>query len=208
MSLILALDPSTNFGWALHRIVEDKERVEIGSWDLGEKLPPGVYFNRAMREVTTLRKQAGIYDQPLQIVIEDTSLNAVGTRDTKHIAESWLGIFEAYAENRGWPAPIAVGVNSWRSAFIGISKAPKEVGAGMPEDKARRERQKWIKEAVVRECRRRGLNPPDDNAADAVGILFWFLVGGPMVQEQRRNERRAKTKAKRSQLKLFGKIAA
>jgi hypothetical protein len=95
-----------------------------------------------MNQVTALRKRFGIDGEPLQIVIEDTSLNATGTRDTKHIAESWLGIFEAYAEMRGWPRPIAVPVNSWRAAFIGRQWAPKEV-------EGEKERRKWIKDATV-----------------------------------------------------------
>jgi hypothetical protein len=197
---VLALDPSTKFGWALKRLVDGEQRIDYGSWKLGEGLLPGAYFLRAMNQVTALRKRFGIDGEPLQIVIEDTSLNATGTRDTKHIAESWLGIFEAYAEMRGWPRPIAVPVNSWRAAFIGRQWAPKEV-------EGEKERRKWIKDATIQECKRRGLNPPDDNAADATGILFWYLVGGPIVQEQRRNDRRARTKAKRAQLKMFGKAA-
>jgi hypothetical protein len=206
---VLALDPSTEFGWSLHREIDGQPRVDCGSWELKTaeekkaKRParPGQYFSRALKYVTELRRQFGIYDDEIQIVVENKSLNAIGNAETKHLAESWVGQFETYAEVRGWPAPIAVGVNSWRSAFIGRSMAPKEVTDY-------RDRQKWIKDAVIRECERRGLKPPDANAADACGILFWFLVGGPVVQEQRRADRKAKTKAKRSQMRLFAKEAA
>jgi hypothetical protein len=209
MALILALDPSTEFGWALHRLVDEKPVVDCGTWELktaDEKRTkrsarPGQYFARTLKAVTELRRRFEIYDDEIQIVIENKSLNAIGNAETKHLAESWVGQFETYAEVRGWPAPLAVGVNSWRSAFIGRSMAPKEITDY-------RDRQKWIKESTIRECKRRGLNPEDANAADACGILFWFLVGGPVVQEQRRADRKAKTKAKRSQMRLFGKVAA
>lgn len=213
---VLALDPSTEFGWSLHREIDGQPRVDCGSWELKTteekkaKRPvrPGQYFSRALKYVTELRRKFGIYDDDIQIVVEDKSINAVGDSDTKHLAESWVGQFETYAEVRDWPAPKKVTVNSWRSAFIGRSMAPPEVGRGLKDSARDTARRKWIKEATIRECKRRGLNPPDDNAADAVGILFWFLVGGPVVQEQRRADKKAKTKAKRSQMRLFAKEAA
>ncbi len=216
MALILALDPSTEFGWALHRLIDEKPLVDCGTWELKtteekrmkRSARPGQYFARALKAVTELRRRFEIYDDEIQIVIENKSLNAIGNAETKHLAESWVGQFETYAEVRGWPAPVAVGVNSWRSAFIGRSMAPAEVGRGMTDTARDAARRKWIKEFTVRECVRRGLNPPDNNAADACGILFWFLVGGPVVQEQRRANKKAKTKAKRSQMRLFGKVAA
>lgn len=197
---ILAIDPSTKCGWSL-RYGED-QRIVYGTWKLGEGERPGVYFLQLGRLITALRREYGIEDQPLQIVIENKALNATGTQETKHLAESWLAVVEIYAEAKNLPPPIAVGVNSWRSAYIGRSMAPKEV-------KGDAERRKWIKAATVAECRRRGLEPADDNQADSLGILFWFLVGGPVVLEQRRADKKARTKAKRAQKKfLFDKAAA
>lgn len=203
---VLAIDPSTKCGWSLR--YGEEQRIVYGTWKLGEGERPGVYFLQLGRRITALRLEYGIEHQPIQIVIENTALNAIGTVETKHLAESWLAVVEIYAEAKGLAQPIAVGVNSWRSAFIGMSMAPKEVGAGLEgadRDKARR---KWIKQAVVAECQRRGLNPSDDNQADSLGMLFWYLVGGPLVLEQRRANKKAKTKAKRSQMKLFAKAAA
>lgn len=223
MSLILALDPSTEFGWCLCRKIPNpddpsKPRPTIlgyGTWELRTEIEqkkrphirPGQYFSRALKALTELRKRFGIEDDPVQIVIENKSLNAIGTAETKHLAESWVGQFETYAEVRGWPAPIAVSVNSWRSAFLGTQWAPKEVGVGLSDAKREAARRKWIKEATIRECQKRTLDPKDDNAADAIGILFWFLVGGPVVQEQRRANKKAKTAAKRAQKSLFKRAA-
>jgi len=195
---ILTIDPSTKCGWSLQ--CGDDKRIAYGTWRLGEGERPGVYFLLLGRQITALRREYGIEDQPLQIVIENKALNATGTQETKHLAESWLAVVEIYAEAKNLQQPIAVGVNSWRSAFIGRSMAPKEV-------RGESERRKWIKAATIAECRRRGLEPKDDNQADALGILFWYLVGGPVVLEQRRADKKAKAKAKRSQLKLFKQAA-
>lgn len=56
-----------------------------------------------------------------------------------------------------------VGVGTWRSFFIGRASAPKEL--------EKNERRKWLKRAVIEECAKRGNNPKDDNAADALGLL-------------------------------------
>lgn len=208
----LTLDPSTSFGWALHIPSDDgdrqKDRLIYGTWNLGKSLRPGVYFYRLWSNITGVRKEYGIEDRQIQIVVEDTSLNAMGNRDTKHLAESWLGQVELYCEVKKFPPPIPVGVNTWRAAFMGRSAAPKEVGAGEKNPGKRSDiRRKWIKAETIKACEARGLKPKDDNQADALGIMFWHLNGGAVVQHQRREEKKARTKAKRNQLKLFGAAA-
>lgn len=195
----LAIDPSTNAAWAL--LLDGQVIPLCGSWDLGEGLTPGAYFLALGQFITGLRRHYGIDGEPLQIIIEDNSLNAVGSSTSKHLAESWVGVVELYAEAKKLPRPIAVPVNSWRSAFIGRSAAPKEI-------KEYAARKKWIKQAVMHECARRGLSVANDNEADAIGILFWFNNGGVVVQEQRRADKKARTAAKRAQKKLPLKQAA
>jgi len=212
----LAIDPSTAAGWALKLDLpedldpDDRRAVlSFGTWKLGDDDLPGRYFLTLFKQITELRKVNGIEEDDLQIVVEDTALNAIGNAKTKHLAESWIGIVELYCAVKGLPAPIKVSVGSWRKAFIGRSKAPKEVGADQfDDDKASLARRKWIKAETVLECRRRNFKVTDDNQADALGILFWFLHDGHHVQEQRRADKLAKTKAKRAQLKLFPRKAA
>jgi len=196
---ILAIDASTKCGYALR--IADPKKLILGSWKLkktDEKVPPGILFVRLWKAITALRIEHGIEAQPLQIVVEDASLNAIGGAETKHLAESWVAIVEFYAATKGLPPAVAVGVNSWRSAFLGRSVAPKEI-------KDPKERRDWIKSETIKHCERRGLKPENDNEADAVGILYWFMNGGVRVQEQRRANKKAKTAAKRAQARInFG----
>lgn len=55
--------------------------------------------------------------------------------------------------------------SSWRSHFLGVTRAPKDVG--------KTKRRQWLKRACIEECRARGFDPKDDNAADALGILSY-----------------------------------
>lgn len=199
MTNLLAIDPSTKSGYAL--LIEGSKNPVFGTWKLGEDMRAGAYFLALCNSIAALRKRYGIEDQPLQIIVEDKSLNAIGNAWSKHLAESWIGVIETWCETRGLDAPVAVSVNSWRSAFIGRSMAPKEITGS----EARR---KWIKQAVIDECRRRGLHPANDNEGDVLGILFWYVNGGRQVQELRRSNKVARTKAKRAQKRFLFERAA
>jgi hypothetical protein len=60
-----------------------------------------------------------------------------------------------------------IGVGTWRSFFIGHANAPRII--------PQKERRKWLKSNVIAECQNRGIEPKDDNAADALGLLFYCL---------------------------------
>lgn len=55
--------------------------------------------------------------------------------------------------------------SQWRKHFIGRGSAPLGV----------LNKRKWLKAAVIDECCRRGWNPTDDNAADALGLLSYAM---------------------------------
>jgi hypothetical protein len=55
-----------------------------------------------------------------------------------------------------------VNVSQWRRYFIGQPRAPRSV--------PQKDRRKWLKAAVMDECKKRGLAVMDDNMADAVAI--------------------------------------
>lgn len=62
----------------------------------------------------------------------------------------------------------AVSVSAWRTHFMGCCRAPKEiVGASR--------RRKWLKDAAIAECGRRGWRVKSDDAADALGLLSYAL---------------------------------
>jgi hypothetical protein len=72
-----------------------------------------------------------------------------------------------HTEAHDWQMQLAeIGVGTWRSYFIGHAHAPKEIVG-------QNERRKWLKGEVLSECRARGNNPYDDNAADALGLLYY-----------------------------------
>lgn len=58
--------------------------------------------------------------------------------------------------------PIAV--PTWRKSFLGRISAPKDI----PKNR----RRKWLKDAAIAACRDYGWQPCDDNAADALGLLY------------------------------------
>lgn len=68
---------------------------------------------------------------------------------------------------------IIVGVGTWRSFFIGFAHAPKKdpfTGRPLITSHIRRA---YLKAATIKECKKRGFDPHDDNAADALGILTY-----------------------------------
>lgn len=192
----LAIDPSTAAGWAL-RLANGQ--VHYGTWRLkkaSEKLPQGELYLRFWREIIAIMKKFDIEPGELHVAIEAPSINAIGNTDSKSIGERWGGVVHTIAAFKGFHNVSEPMVNSWRSAFIGRSSAPKEI-------KGEKVRRDWIKAAVIRACEMRGLSPANDNEADALGILFWVSNGGASVQEQRKADKKAKTAAKRAQGRLL-----
>ncbi len=66
-----------------------------------------------------------------------------------------------------------VNVGTWRSFFTGHARAPKHDPKTGELLETPNNRRKWIKQATILECRSRGLDPLDDNAADAIGLLTY-----------------------------------
>jgi hypothetical protein len=78
-------------------------------------------------------------------------------------------IVHGLCRNLGIPC-YEVPADEWRKAFIGRSRAPKTDNAGRPIKDGR----KWLKNQVVEQCRLEGINVPNDDAGDAVGVTFWL----------------------------------
>ena len=207
----LSLDPSTSFGWCLYLDREElPERAEpytvsellfYGTWDLGKKKRRGQYYVNLKEQLTDLRRRHGIQEDDLEIVLEAEAYGARRTEASAALAAGWLAHLEEYCERRRMTYPITVTTTSWRAAFIGATKAPKDVVG----DNARR---KWLKDAVMAECARRKMHPKNDNEADAIGVMFWMVQGGKKRQDRMRAEKKAKTAEKRAQQKLELPVAA
>lgn len=57
-----------------------------------------------------------------------------------------------------------VSPDDWRKAFLGFSRAPRGTKDG----------RKYLKQAVMNQCKLLRISVPNDDAGDSVGICFWL----------------------------------
>lgn len=57
---------------------------------------------------------------------------------------------------------LCVSGDDWRKSFLGYSRAPRGTTDG----------RKYLKQAVIKQCRLIGIEVPNDDAADAAGVVF------------------------------------
>lgn len=219
----LTLDPATQFGWCL--LVDDSKKPEdeqrqvgqrlfYGTWDLTRDednrkcVRRGQYAWNLWHCFNALIRKHEIEGEDIEIVLEGESYGSQKSEAGRRTAALWLAVLEMMCERKGLLYPRTCPPDKWRIAFIGCSKAPKEVGAGLPETKRWEARRDWLKHAVLAECNKRGLRPQNDNEADALGLMFWLIRGGAIQQDQQRAEKKAKASAKRAQKKLDLQVAA
>jgi hypothetical protein len=62
---------------------------------------------------------------------------------------------------------VEVAIQTWRTHFLGKVSPPK----GLKE----LERKNWWKEQALRRCRERGWEPGSHDAAEACGVLDWYM---------------------------------
>lgn len=222
----LTLDPSTVFGYCLY-LDEDElparaddtpymtsELLFYGQWDLtkdedGKKCSRrGQYAWNLWAAFNSLCRLHGIDGQDIEIILEGESYGSQKSEAGRRMAAAWLHTLEMMCERKRLEYPRTCPPDSWRGYFIDCTKAPKEVGAGMPDKERFAARRAWIKNAVIAECKRRGLNPKSDNEADALGMMFWLMQGGKEEQERKRADKKAKALAKRRQAALPLQVAA
>ena len=219
----LTLDPATVFGWCLFLDDSDKpeeerrsagERLFYGTWDLtkdedGRKCSRrGQYAWNLWAFFNALRRKHGIEEDDIEIILEGESYGSQKSEAGRRMAAMWLSVLEMMCERKALPYPRTCPPDSWRGYFIDCTKAPKEVGAGLPDAKRYEARREWIKQAVLAECHRRNLKPKSDNEADAIGMMFWLVRGGAEEQDRKRADKKAKAAAKRAQKKLDLPVAA
>ncbi len=192
---LLAIDPSTNAGWALRL---DDGKIFYGSWKLKkptEKIMNGYVYIRYGQAISQTLKDHGVSPNQCRIAIEGESYNSIGTEQSKDLRAGWFNILDFWCAWKGAISLVKCPPMAWRKAFIQATQAPKEIKD--PDD-----RREWIKTRVISECEKRGWKPKNDNEADALGILLWFYNGGDTVQETRKANKKAKTVAKRAQTRI------
>lgn len=206
-TVFLSLDPSTNFGWCL-RLPDNTKH--FGTWNLGSSMPNGTYFLNLWKRLTSLLKTHGVMTGfDVTIIIEQANFNAQGASHA--LSEGWLAVVQLFCSTYGFRSPKPVTVGEWRSRFLThnnflpSSRPPKfDVPAAITGTDAKKrwtskQNTAWYKTKVMEKCFSLGIQPEDDNAADAVGILFWAYSGGVARQVKRREVTKAKKKAKRDQ---------
>lgn len=220
----LCIDPSTNAGFCLLVHDEDKpenerrsqrDRLFFGSWDLtkdrdGNKCSlHGQYYLNLWDNVVSLLRKHDIFDsKDVEIILEAEAYGAARSEPSAQLSGGWIATVNMIAARRSFPKPRTVNTVSWRSFFIGVTQAPKHVTEGLEGSVKTETARKWLKQEAIKACKSRGLETFDNDAAEAIGILFWAMNGGIVKQEKARAAKKAKRQAKRQQTKMDLKVAA
>lgn len=88
------------------------------------------------------------------------------------LAWGWQTVAGIACEKEGVPI-FAVPSATWRSFFMGVTTAPKDCGAGLPDSARVNARRAWLKQKALEECQKRGWSPPEtvgQDAAEAGGV--------------------------------------
>lgn len=164
----LALDLSkSSTGWAMWQPGWDAPR--FGTWKLGSEFTStGKTFVNVHRKLNELLQVAGefetvTYEEPLL-------LGPSAGHTSKEIQILLIGLMthvESYCAAKRIGRCQGVDNGAWRATFLEGVKVPKGLKRG--------ERSKTLKSLCIERCRQFGWNPSNDNEADALGILEYWL---------------------------------
>lgn len=190
---VLAIDPSTNTGYALWD--PESKRVHYGSWYLGAGKPHGEYFSEFLGRIEALIEERGFSkDLRLRLVIEAPTPNAQRSAKSLRLSEGWGAVLSLWCFQKRLVPPEFVVVNQWRSPFLKHAKKPSALKGT--------ESTRWYKEQTRLACNSFGLTPKDFDSADAIGILRWMLDGGYELAKREREQRRREQDNARAQHSL------
>lgn len=150
---IYALDQNSITGWAVERIGGP---ILCGFQAFPRTSPrrgghQGLTFARWLHdELASWQPERVIYEQPLPPFRQ-------GQTHTATITMGFAYLIDMVCSQLGLPVS-CVPQQTWCKAFTGSGK-----------------RDKNTKGRVIAECHRRGFEPPDDNAADALGIAAYAI---------------------------------
>lgn len=161
MLSILALDLSSNVGWAARR---SDGTVVSGSFAVGKTGKDVGVFLKNFR--TWL--YATIDETDAEIVLFEQPVLPRGTSmATLRKLYSLAGLTELVCRDHQIACK-EVPVQTWRKAIVGMARAPKDVPA--------KERRKFIKKKTVARLADMGFPARNDDEADALGILMYGIA--------------------------------
>lgn len=161
---IYALDQNSVTGWAIEQIGYPplfgfQAFPRANPRQTG---PQGLAFQRWLRhELEFYRPERLIYETPLPPMRQSQTTTATVTMGFAYVIEIVCCALKIPC--------VTVAQGTWCKAFTGSGK-----------------RDGHTKGRVLNECARRGFEPPDDNAADALGILA-YAVGLYFPDDRERN---------------------
>lgn len=154
MTAVLALDLATKTGWALHK--PGMERPFFGTLQLPRTAEE---VGEPMERLRVfLADQHTMHGGLTDLVFE--AQHVAGKIDI-NVVRKLLGLggmCEWFAHRIGARCYV-VHIGTWRKHFLGRGNMNRESA----------------KLKAMDECRRLGIDPPDDNAAEAMGILDYYL---------------------------------
>lgn len=159
--VLLALDLASKFGFAVGTpggvIAHGSHQLPSTGCDIGAFL---------FRYESWLRAAIARWGVE-EVVFESPVLPAQTNIHTLRKLYSLCGLTELICSNGRIPVSEA-NLSHIRKHFVGVPRAPRTVPQA--------ERRKWIKDATITECRRRGFRPVDDNDADSLALFSYTLA--------------------------------
>lgn len=193
-STIVTIDPSTRPGWALRIPGKD---IQHGVWGLQSKgRVHGEYYDQLIKNIEDLlQKNSLLSDKTVKFGIEAPAPGATRNHRALQLAEGWYAVMELWCYRHGLVPPLSIYLSSWRFFFLDKIK-PKDLKG--PDATA------WYKREVTTKIQSMGFDPEDDNDADALAMMYWFLNGGPenLAREQEKKKREAQLKRDQQRFKF------
>lgn len=190
---LLALDIGTHTGWMI-RLPEGEKHH--GSWKFPSGQPTGNRMLNLYQSLFGLLKEYGCMEHDVRIVME--SIEFSKNPGSQVLGYKFSGIVEMFASTYGFLPPFLVGVSTWRSEFLkhdGFQKSSHP-----PKGTKGKAWTEWVKSKTIEQCNNIGEFPQDDNAADAIGIGWWFFNGGKVRMLEKKKIKSQIQKQKKSQI--------
>lgn len=163
----LALDIATKTGWSVWRAgAQEKPKPSSSGAETFGQQPRAASFCAFSSWLETKLQQ-----EKIKGVIAEAPI-PMHRRSTFSVARKLLG-FAAIAESLCHAFGVAyteVSIRDWRQHFMGASRAPAGLSASR--------RRKFLKDAAIAECKKRGWKVASDDEADALGIGSYAQAQG------------------------------
>lgn len=164
---VLALDLASKAGWAVY--APGMDRPFFGSLQL--RYPGEANGVAAERLRAFMADQQRVYNGFTDIVFEDQHISNKINPQTAYMLIG-LGFMAEWFAHRVEARCFPVAISTWRLHFLGRGSFTQKKIEGKKVGPTGRQQ---AKQRVMDVCAEYGWYPPDDNAADACGILDYYL---------------------------------